>query len=572
MALAARSTSSFPGAFEPAQLHSTAFETNGAGVMVNMARVFPHARSAPTTAADQPQVASKEFDVVDGGIFDNIPIDRAIRAIRRAPSALPSERRLIYIDPEPPAAPTLDLRVDPGARRSWLPVINSSKALQKRTETASDELGLLRQHNDAVLRTQGRLEALASALEQPGALRSLISPQAYVQYRIGVDSNRIGDLLTDPWAELCQPPRLADDYEALSAEQAANVKTEVALAYNDVLPLAITRWEESWAGSGESRTWTLSCDLYALLDQIRLLISWVRELERLIPYYAANSAEPGLAPTLSSLGSWKKRLYRYLTVITEAKHRVVDQVLAEPLKASASLAQRRAYVPESGAALHPNLTTLAANIVESQRQQLELRLPGDVCAVLRESEGLDDSDGPLYEKLAEWLPGDAGGPLLYDVLRTDLNDILSAIRTGSTQLATTMQRFGADVKWVRRWQESVYPHFYVGALADSDLADLASIFALTGTPDTAALVAYEEITSDLPPGSDFPVEPLRKAARAKYLQKWLRHEPTQEQVNAIVEDERSVMNADAKLAGNELSRFGGFFWPDGVRMIGSGDD
>jgi patatin-related protein len=556
MALAARSTSSFPGAFEPAAVHSVASDDDARGLAVNMARVFPHAR---TKMADAPKV----FNVVDGGIFDNIPIDRAIRAIGRAPGALPGERRLIYIDPEPPSTPNQGAAPgNPEAVRLWLSVISRSRGLQQRTETAADELELLREHNDAVLRTQARLEVLASTLNQEGALAAVRTSDSYVQYRIGLDSTRIGDLLTDPWSELCQPPRRSDDFEALSTDQVLHVKDQVAIAYGTLLPGASRSWEADWKSRGDNRTWSLSVDFYALLDQVRLLIAWVRELERLVANYAVNGPTPIDAEALNSgLSELKRRLDRYLLVTTQARHCTIDAVLAAPLKATTSLAQRQAYVPNPvGAPPQSTFPTLAQNIICSLKLQANIHVTTEILDNLRNTDAGIAHEQNLYEDLNRWNPTACTGELAYLALGKDIDEIRVTLLEKPSQLATHMQSVVSETPWVRRWQESVFPHFYE-SLRDWNIAELAKLFALSGTPDTAAMVGYEEVTSDLAPSEALRtvLEPLKDAARAKHLQAWLRREPTQEQMDAIVGDTRSVMNADAKLAGNDLSRFGGFF-------------
>ena len=82
LALAGRSTSSFPGAFEPAAIHTGRREVAG---HPNMRTVFSE--------------SGERFDVIDGGIFDNVPIGRALSAIAAAPASAPTERRLVFLDP-----------------------------------------------------------------------------------------------------------------------------------------------------------------------------------------------------------------------------------------------------------------------------------------------------------------------------------------------------------------------------------------------------------------------------------------------------------------------------------------
>lgn len=532
MALAARSTSSFPGAFEPAEINAATEQRGPAlrGLKVNMARVFPYARTQSTTARDEP------FNVVDGGIFDNIPIDRAIKAIRRAPASQPSERRLIYIDPEPPLGQASATAPNQRAATSWIPVIRSSMSLKKRSESAVDELTLIREHNDAVLRTRGRLEALAAALHRidtpgslptsdeagSGSLQDLISERTYLQSRIALDANRIADLLTDPWSELCQPPRSAVDYVALSPEVALGLKGQVHEAYNS-LPRQ---------GYG----WSLSSDVYAMLDWVRLLIAWVHALEKLAEEPARHLGD--------DLARWKLRLYRYLIVLIEAKRRTVDTVLTEPLKTANPPEMRRNY-------------DLGPLLVESHDQQNALTVTDQLATLLRGQAAPNcDSDKDFYEQLAAWRTAETADLQFKAMLSTDLNALRSQIITQTAAVVLNLPSGGSE-QWLVEWNESVYWHFYREPLMGLSIVDLSKVFAITGTPDTTSIIAFDQITSNEPP--EINIDILRDAARAKTLSAWVRRAPTDEQAMAVLTDPRTVNGADAKLAGNVLSRFGGFF-------------
>jgi predicted acylesterase/phospholipase RssA len=524
MALAARSTSSFPGAFEPAKIYSATEhqEPSRRGLEVNMARVFPHARTQNANARNEP------FNVVDGGIFDNIPIDRAIKAIRRAPASQPSERRLVYIDPEPPLERASATAPNQRVVTSWIPVIRSSMSLKKRSETASDELALILDHNDVVLLTRGRLEALAAALrriENPSlaSLHDLISEESYRQCRIALDANRIGNLLTDPWSELCQPPRRAVDYVALSPETVLGLKGQIADAYNN-------------CGSDEVYPWSLSGDVYAMLDWVRLLIAWVHALEKL-------AGEP--ARQLSHLlSTWKPRLYRYLIVLIEAKHRTVDTVLTEPLKTSNPAEMRRNY-------------QLRPKLVVSHAMQNALKLTGQLASLLRgEASPNSNTDKVFYDLLAQWRTLESAEFDFKATLRVDLDALRRQIVTQTFPIVLDIPLDGPQ-QWQIEWNESVYWHFYREPLVDFSIEDLSKVFAITGTPDTTSIIAFDQITSNAPP--KFEIDTLRDAARAKHLGDWVRRPPTAEQAMAVLTDPRTVNGADAKLAGNVLSRFGGFF-------------
>ncbi|MGB8858413.1 MAG: patatin-like protein [Ilumatobacteraceae bacterium] len=104
MAKAARSTASFPGAFEPSYVHIGA-TTAATAKEVDMADVV---------GLDRPMW------VVDGGVLMNKPIAPALGMIERHRFAKPGDRVLVYVNPDPgnPAAP------DP-AEREAMPGIAS---------------------------------------------------------------------------------------------------------------------------------------------------------------------------------------------------------------------------------------------------------------------------------------------------------------------------------------------------------------------------------------------------------------------------------------------------------------
>ncbi|MGE2717119.1 DUF3376 domain-containing protein [Mycolicibacterium litorale] len=620
MALAARATSSFPGAFEPARIFSMRSGSASPGesaplpsdyvtrsrVTVNMARTFLY-------SADRPE----PFGVVDGGIFDNIPIDRAIRAIQRAAASEPSDRSLIYLDPEPPVSrgPVADVPEKTSAA-SWVPVIRSSLSLKQRQESAGDELSLVREYNDRVLQTRGRLEALAaimralrrSSVDPVGEtltfVADLVREESYTQCRIAMDAPRIAALLTEPWAELCYPPREAVDYAGLSPKAAIGIKNQVALAYNN-----------------PELRWQLSTDVVAMLDWVRVLIAWVRALEDLLVDYArwdsqrssrtcgASSVEipepfrkdGDRDELMERLKSWKSALYRWLTVLGEARHRAVDEILVRPLRSE----NRR---PDSE---YPLITCLQ----ESRGAQIGLSLTPELRKLLTEPKGKpEEIDSEMYRLLS--VPNQfryPDGDNLAATVRLGLDGILEEIRRCSGKvveglydpgkepdlaadefissresggerrgaigsgLGAKLSQLGrrstdgmrrrcnshndskpaAKPEWLAFWAESVYPHFYLYPLSGYSIEQLAKIFASTGVPDTAHLIRFDSITGDERPR--IPVPQLKEAAKAKHLGEWVRKRTPEARIVKVIKDTDGLLMADGKLAGNALSRFGGFF-------------
>ncbi|GGT12641.1 MULTISPECIES: patatin-like protein [Streptomyces] len=110
LAYAARASSSFPGAFEPARVYV------GHGSLL---------ASTPPYAVDMRGVSSETghpdpdldgcVELVDGGVLDNIPVAWAVRAIAAAPAVRPAERWLLFLQPVPPFPPAP--AAGPAARR-----------------------------------------------------------------------------------------------------------------------------------------------------------------------------------------------------------------------------------------------------------------------------------------------------------------------------------------------------------------------------------------------------------------------------------------------------------------------
>jgi patatin-related protein len=96
LAYAARTTSSFPGAFEPA----TPFV--GAPDPAPKDAVDLSGISSETGAADN---GDGRVELVDGGVLDNVPLTWAIRAVAGAPALQPVDRWLLYLQPVPPDSP-----------------------------------------------------------------------------------------------------------------------------------------------------------------------------------------------------------------------------------------------------------------------------------------------------------------------------------------------------------------------------------------------------------------------------------------------------------------------------------
>lgn len=97
LAFAARTTSSFPGAFPAVSIDSFARDVGDRPVVVS--RLERRFRQYALAGADARATA-----FVDGGVLDNRPFELAIAAIRSRPANAEVDRRLLYVEPDPGGA------------------------------------------------------------------------------------------------------------------------------------------------------------------------------------------------------------------------------------------------------------------------------------------------------------------------------------------------------------------------------------------------------------------------------------------------------------------------------------
>jgi patatin-related protein len=149
LAFAARATSSFPGAFPPAQIvEMDELVVRRKGTWPRRADFVARNFAGHVRANIDPTAAS----FIDGAILNNRPFQQAISAIHGRPAYRRVDRRLVYIDPHPAApvtSPTQQLV--PGffsTLRGALSDIPSSQPV-------TDELGWVIEFNEQVRRLRG---------------------------------------------------------------------------------------------------------------------------------------------------------------------------------------------------------------------------------------------------------------------------------------------------------------------------------------------------------------------------------------------------------------------------------
>jgi hypothetical protein len=203
LALAARATSSFPVAFEGAQVFAPrrqAFADGprpGAGRNVDMTGILGDAR------AD-----GRPFVAMDGGVLDNIPLGRAITAVAEAPAHTPTRRFLLYVRPGGGGAGAATAVPDPGELRTTRGVVGAIVRSRLRPETIRGDLDLLEGHNEKVARS-ARLRRIAFDGCRGRAelrTRAVAAYPGYRTQRAEHDAQLIRRLLDDPVGFLCEDP------------------------------------------------------------------------------------------------------------------------------------------------------------------------------------------------------------------------------------------------------------------------------------------------------------------------------------------------------------------------------
>ncbi|MFC7343174.1 patatin-like protein [Saccharopolyspora griseoalba] len=272
LAHAARSTSSFPFAFEPARVHSSPGEPPPGEP--NMLGLF-----SETTERGGP------FRVIDGGVLDNIPVTAAIEAIAASPADRPTQRYLLYLNPDP--------NVSQSQRREpALPLPVTLAALRDRFDQESllSDLDALDEHNRAVRANDSRREALlapllsAPAAERPAELARLSAAveSQHAVVRAELDAEAAHALLTEPAGSedgTLLPPVVGDPLAGWSGEACASLRQRLT------------------DGLAEIATTGIFDDVRGLRAAIGECLGWAREIE----LFAADHA---------AIGRCKARLYR----------------------------------------------------------------------------------------------------------------------------------------------------------------------------------------------------------------------------------------------------------------------
>jgi patatin-related protein len=235
IALAARCTSSIPGAFPPVRLPEFAADLakhpqqgpRRCDLDAITARYFAAYQNLPLPAIDT------EF--VDGGVLDNAPFDHAINAIANQRAQTEVIRHLIYIEPDPGPDPSTIAtssrtgKID-AAVSGWISTIFAAVMKVSRHEPLLDQLLRLRDLNERIAMIGAIADEQMASVEQVlvRALRDTASPVA--------TTSAPEDAATDPrWVDSIDHERLAKVAANLHPYAAA----EAGLANNTYVRLKL---------------------------------------------------------------------------------------------------------------------------------------------------------------------------------------------------------------------------------------------------------------------------------------------------------------------------------------------
>jgi patatin-related protein len=166
LAFAARATSSFPAAFEPARLgdiqEAASALDAGASWQQQLEGFFPRYAIGEAEA----------HSFADGGYLDNKPFEQIMRTLPLRRSSLPVSRQILYVEPDPGSPPQIVL--DPKLRRPDIIATILAVLSTPRNETIADDVADIRQFGARGKARQAAYDSLTQALEDQ--LRAPVEP------------------------------------------------------------------------------------------------------------------------------------------------------------------------------------------------------------------------------------------------------------------------------------------------------------------------------------------------------------------------------------------------------------
>jgi hypothetical protein len=197
LAYAGRTTSSFPGAFEPATPFVGTPET--AGSALDAASTPPDMNGVCSETGTPDPELSGRVELMDGGVLDNIPLAWAVRSIAGMPADGPVDRWLLYLHPAPSAKTHSE---EPPKQRSvtrLFRLLTSTASVRGDTESVLDDARELRDLTAAATRQAALLRLPLAGGTAKGIVRAARWRLPEYRRAIGhAEAARLRTLLTDP--------------------------------------------------------------------------------------------------------------------------------------------------------------------------------------------------------------------------------------------------------------------------------------------------------------------------------------------------------------------------------------
>ena len=187
LAFAARATSSFPGAFPPAQFAEIDQLIAERGVAWRSRVDFLYKNFRPYLVANlNPSNAA----FIDGSVLNNKPFAQAIAAISGRPAYRHVDRRLLYVDPHPRSAESARWGRVPG----WFETFKGALSDIPRNEPIHDDLTWVNAYNNEVRRLQTVIESARAHIR---AIATRIAGEALSGPLSGQEVGRYRDMAND---------------------------------------------------------------------------------------------------------------------------------------------------------------------------------------------------------------------------------------------------------------------------------------------------------------------------------------------------------------------------------------
>jgi patatin-related protein len=261
LALAARSTSSLAGGFEPAEIAST--EWASGEVRAESVAERDDLRFAFGAHRER---AGEPFRVIDGAVFDNVPIDRALAAAKLRASDRLADRVLVFLDPEPDPAFGGPAPWDPDASR-FFRAVGAMFTRSFRRESVAREAAELQRFNGQRALETGRRDSGAGLLAAASSESVEVDARrrAYVRASGAVVAERLADALGQPslW-QLRSASRRRRRYTPVDRSALAGLAAAAAARY---------------ARAADERLDAALRSPTALADAANCVLAWARELE-----------------------------------------------------------------------------------------------------------------------------------------------------------------------------------------------------------------------------------------------------------------------------------------------------